>query len=371
MRYIDTNAGLASAADAMRSAGLFAADTEAAGYHRYSDRVSLVQLSTRDETFIVDPFAVDDLGALREPLASPAIEVIFHDADFDLRLLHRDHGLTVRGLFDTKIAAELLGEPALGLASLLEAHLGVSIPKKYQRADWAKRPLPDDMIQYAAEDTRHLPALRDELHEKLVQAGRLHWAEEEFALREQTLWEDDDEADAFRIKGSHRLDRRHLAVLREVYQWRDRLARERDRAPFRIVGNDALLGVAQAVPRTRDELADVSGLADSHVRRFGGELVDAVRRAVDMPQQEWPERPERAPRRQRDPEFDERVDRLRSVRDRAAEEHGLGRGVILPRRQMETIVRADPGTLAELRAVDGLRAWQVEIMGEPILAALR
>lgn len=370
MKYVDTAEGLAAASREVRDAKLFAADTEAAGYHRYSDEICLIQLSTRQKTWVVDPLALDDIEPLREPLATPDVEVVFHDADFDLRLLHRDYGFTVGGLFDTKIAAELLGEPKLGLASLLEAYVGITIPKKYQRADWARRPLPDDMIQYAAEDTRHLPELRDALREKLERAGRLHWAEEEFRLREQTLWQDDD-SDAFRIKGSHRLERRHLAVLREVYEWRDRIARERDRAPFRVIGNDALLGVAQALPRSRAELGSVKGVADSHARRYGGALLDAVRRALDRPETEWPERPPRPPRRARDPEIDERVDRLRGVRDRTADSLELPRGQVLPRHQMETLARERPGSVEELQAVDGVRQWQIEVMGQDLLDALR
>src|SRR5690606_21171932 len=150
-----------------------AADTEAAGYHRYRDTICLLQVSTRERTWVVDVLELEDLEPLRAPLIEKGTEIVFHDADYDLRLLHRDFGLEVRGLFDTKIAAELLGEPGLGLASLLERHVGLTIPKKYQRADWARRPLPPDMLEYAAEDTRHLPQLRDALREALEKKGRL------------------------------------------------------------------------------------------------------------------------------------------------------------------------------------------------------
>jgi len=373
MEYIESNDGLKQAAAECVSAGLFAADTEAAGYHRYRDTVSLVQLSTRTRTWVVDPLALKGLDPLRAPLLETAVEVVFHDADYDLRLLHRDYGFEVRGLFDTKIAAEFLGEPGLGLASLLERHLDVTIPKKYQRADWARRPLPQDMIEYAAEDTRYLPDLRDVLRDELVKAGRLAWAEEEFRLRERTLWENgsgDGDEDAWRLKGARDLDRRSLGVLREVHAWRESVAAERDQATFRVLGNDALLGIASAQPRSTDELAAIKGVGDGNARRHGKALMAAVKRALDLPEAELPERPKRGPRRPYDPELDERVDRLKAVRDEFADQLSLDRGFLMPRHQLETIARAQPASTAELAEVEGVRRWQVEVMGERVVAAL-
>jgi ribonuclease D len=185
MELIQSEQGLQEVAEAVAEVRLFAADTEAAGYHRYHDRICLLQISTRHDTFLVDTLAIRELTGLAELFASPDHEVILHDADYDLRLLARDYGVHVRGLFDTKIAAQLLGEPAIGLGALVEKYVGLKLDKKHQRADWAQRPLSASMLDYAAEDTRHLPELRDRLKAELEQAGRLHWAEEEFELREK------------------------------------------------------------------------------------------------------------------------------------------------------------------------------------------
>ncbi|HEY4649602.1 MAG TPA: ribonuclease D, partial [Gemmatimonadales bacterium] len=159
-----------------------ALDTEAASFHRFRDRVYLLQVSSRRETAIVDPLAVTDLSLVGEVLADPQIEVVFHDADYDLRLLAHEYGFRGANLFDTRIAAQLLNEPGVGLAALLEKYLGVRLDKRFQRADWSARPLTPDMLDYAAADTRHLPELRDLLREQLVQQGRWEWAEEEFAI---------------------------------------------------------------------------------------------------------------------------------------------------------------------------------------------
>jgi ribonuclease D len=355
---------------AAAGAGLFAADTEAAGYHRYRDNICLIQVSTRDRTWVVDTLELTELDPLRGPLADASTEVVFHDADYDLRLLHRDFGIEVRGLFDTKIAAELLGEPGLGLASLLEKYIGLTIPKKYQRADWAKRPLPDDMLEYAAEDTRHLPKLRDALREGLEQKGRLHWAEEEFRLRERTLWDDVAEEDAFRVKGSRDLNRRQLGALRELFEWREALAEERDTASFRVLANNDLMNVARALPRTREDLV-AAGLSEGNARRWSRDLLDAVRRANELPESELPAKPPRGRREPHDPEIDERVERMRVARDKVATELGLDRGLLLPRHMMESIARVKPVSVTDLRAIDGVRAWQVEVLGERVLSALQ
>ena len=174
---------------------LLAVDTEAASFHRFEDRVYLLQISSRERTAVVDPLAVQSLERFAGLLGDPAIEVIFHDADYDLRLLERQYGIRAARLFDTRVAAQFLNEPGIGLAALLEKYFGVTLNKKYQRADWSARPLSTEMLAYAATDTRHLPALRDELRAQLEARGRLAWVEEEFTLLEGVAWAPADPAE--------------------------------------------------------------------------------------------------------------------------------------------------------------------------------
>lgn len=372
MEYVDTQAALEAVAESLGSEELIALDTEAAGYHRYHDRVSLVQLSTRRDTWIVDPLQVEDLSALRAPLEDPAIEIVLHDADYDLRLLARDHGLAVTNLFDTKVAAQLTGEPSIGLAALLEKHLGVRLDKRFQRADWAKRPLPAEQLAYAAEDTRHLALLRDRLLARLDELGRRAWAEEEFALRENTRWGDADPGEPFlRIKGTRDLTPIQLAALRELHAWRDTEARARDAAPFRVLANEVLVAIARAMPSRASELAAVVGVAGSTVTRWGPQILAAVRAARELAPADYPVRP-RGPRRPPpDPEFEERVERLRRARDAAAAELELDRGFLMSRQLLEEIARARPRDAVELGDLPGVRRWQVEALGERLLRALR
>lgn len=372
MRLIETIPELERLAARLNGEELIAADTEAAGFHRYDDSLCLVQLSTRDETWLVDTLAVRSLNPIAELFADPAVEIIFHDADFDLRLLDRDFGVYVRGLFDTKIAARFVGERSFGLASLLEGELDVELEKKYQRADWARRPLPEEMLEYAAMDTRFLARLRDRLRSRLTELGRLSWAEEEFRIQEQTGWEapEDEETAYLRLKRTRDLGPRNLAALREIYQWREKVAREKDVASFRVLNNDALVAVAREMPRGSRDLEGVGRLSKGNARRWGDELLAGVERARALPEHELPERPKRPRGPRRDPEVERRADRLKAVRDRAAERLELDRGFLMPRSQLEEIARSNPASRDELAALESVRQWQLEALGDELLAAL-
>src|SRR5213082_3761230 len=170
-----------------------ALDTEGASFHRFLDRIYLLQLSTRERSAIIDPLPIGVPAALGALLESTGVEVVFHDADYDLRLLHQDYGWHVTHIFDTRIAAQLLGIKSFGLAALLEQYFDVKLDKKHQRADWSMRPLPPDMLEYAAQDTRFLLQLRDHMKSELERRGRWHWAREEFARLEGTRWEAEEQ----------------------------------------------------------------------------------------------------------------------------------------------------------------------------------
>jgi len=372
--YIRTPEALAEAIAALSREPLVAADTEAASFHRYRDRIFLIQLSSPSRTEIIDPLAVADLSPVGRLLADAKVEKVFHDADYDLRILDRDYGFRARRLFDTRIAAQLAGEPAVGLAALLEKYAGVKLAKEHQKADWSRRPLPPAMLAYAAADTAHLPALREQLRAKLVALGRLTWAEEEFTRLEDLRWTgggtaDGGGPDAFlRVKGAKALAPRQLAALRELYRWREAVAAEQDRATFRIIGNDALLAVAKALPGAPAELTGIAALPASLAARHGPALLDGVRRAVALPESKLP-RVERVPRQARDPALEARVERLKAARNRAAADLGLDPGVLCGRSTLEAVARAQPppNDRAGLSRIGELRRWQIEAFGDALL----
>lgn len=354
----------------LQGAPLLALDTEAASFHRYVDRVYLLQISSRSETAVIDPLAVASLAPLGRVLADSDTEIVFHDADYDLRLLDREYGFHARHVFDTRIAAQLLNEPGVGLAALLEKYLGIHLDKRFQRADWSARPLSPGMLDYAASDTRHLPELRALLRSALEARGRLAWALEEFALLEDIRWAPGDQEPGYlRLKGAKALKGRELAILRELYDWRDGVAQRLDRATFRVLGNEPMLAMAKHPPADLSAIKAIPGISGDQAERRGRDLLAAIRRGQDLPERDLP-RVERPPRRAYDPAFDAALERLKTVRNRLATELDLQPGVLCPNGTLEAIARARPASVEALTQVQELRRWQVSEIGEALLAAV-
>lgn len=351
---------------------LLGIDTEAASFHRYHDRIYLLQLSSASHTAVVDPLALGGLPGLERLLAAPGLELVFHDADYDLRLLYHEHRLRVRRLFDTRIAAQFINEPGLGLGTLLERRFGVRTDKRFQRADWSVRPLSPAMVAYAATDTRYLPALRDSLRSDLIRLGRLAWVEEECELLIGVEWATPEPPQTafLRLKGARALDRRGLAVLRELVVWRDTLAARLDRALFRIVPNEALLTLAAEPPRSLAALAAIRGVGRDLATRYGAEILAAIDRGLAVPDRELP-RFERRPRPRPDPAYEARREVLRDARAALAPRLGLPPGVLIPNATLDAIASRAPRSEEELRQVPGVRRWQVGVLGYDLLAALR
>jgi ribonuclease D len=371
-RLVQTQVDLERLFQRLRNEPLLALDTEAASFHRFQDRVYLLQLSSRQETAVIDPLAVRSLEPLREILADPRIEIVFHDADYDLRLLENEYGFRAVNLFDTRIAAQLLNEPGIGLAALLEKYLGVRLDKRYQRADWSARPLSPEMLEYAAADTRHLPALRDLLRGRLDELGRLAWAEEEFAILSAAprLITEPEEPGYLRLKGAKTLNRRALAILRELFQWREELARRTDKAAFRILNNEPLLFMAKSPPRDLAELRAVRGIGAEQAERRGSEILAAVRRGLEVPEDQLP-RVERRHRRPPEAAFEARLERLKTERNALAIRYDLPPGVLCPNGVLEVIAGMNPQTLQQMAEIRELRRWQLREIGSGLLAALR
>ncbi|MGW8267621.1 MAG: ribonuclease D [Longimicrobiales bacterium] len=370
---IDTPEALPRAAALLAETSRISLDCEAAGFHRYSDRLCLVQLSTPRANLILDPLSLDLTTLLRPLLEDPEVQVVMHGADYDIRLLDRDLGIRLRGLFDTQAAASLLGAKALGLAALLEEHLGVKLPKTHQRADWAQRPLPRGMLEYAAADTRHLPSLADLLAQGLREKGREEWAREEFEVLEGIRWEEEQTDPVTRVKGARELVPRALGGLREALAWRDEIAKSKDRAPFRVVGDQALLEIVVTRPPSVEELARLKGVSPHLARQHGRDLLDRLERVDGLPAEALV----RYPRLRGDgagrptPEEEALANRIRDLRTEKARELGLDRGILLSNAQIAELVRRGPRTVDELAAIPGIRKWQAEVLGTEVLRVVK
>ena len=372
MNFIDTQVAFDAAMARVAAQPVVALDTEADSLHSYFDKVCLIQMSIPGEDMIIDPLCKFDIAKFGEILADRAITKILHGADYDLRILNRDFGFTIANLIDTMVCSQLLGYEAFGLAALLDRHFGFKVDKKHQRADWAMRPLPPDMLEYAATDTRHLIALAGRLRDELTALGRWEWAVEEFGRQEQIRFneKDGDEEPFRRLKGLGALDRRSLAVVRALYDFRDGLAREADRPPFKIFGNDLIFEIARIKPTSTQDFNSIKGVSGYHRGRFGRDIVRLVKEAMAIPDEELPEKSE-SKTWLRDREMEARIDRMKKARDKIAKDLKVDASVLAPRHILVSVAEAQPHEPADLDRVPVMRNWQKALLGQALIDALR
>ncbi len=367
---LTTTEEIAQLATRLSQHAVIAVDLEADSMHNYLEKVCLLQFSTPDETVLVDPLADAELTPLKPVLADPAIRKIFHAADYDIRCLARDFDIEISGLFDTMISSQFLGEERFGLADVLKKYFGVELDKKYQRADWSRRPLSDEMIRYAAGDTFYLHRLVEILEEKLIEKGRLEWVQEEFQLLEKVRFTVHDGPEFLRFKGAGTLNPRQLAVLESLLQWRDSEAQRRDCPLYKVLGNKQVLELARAMPQGRKEMTAVPDLAPRLVERYGGKLLFAVAQGLEVPDSELPHYP-RMQRREKDPQAEQRFNRLKDWRKKKAETLQLDPGVLINNASLEELAKRWPKQVAELEDIPLMKRWQVRELGADILKVLR
>lgn len=259
-----------------------AMDTESNSFYAYFERVCLIQISTVDHDYIIDPFAVEDIEALGTILENPGIEKIFHAASNDVLGLKRDFRFRIHGIFDTAIACKLLGYEQLGLANVIERHFGVRLNKKWQRHDWGKRPLKPEQLDYARLDTHYLIALRHELTKELQTCELWETASREFEkASEQEFQRRVFHPEAFiQIAGAHSLDLKGRHILKALYLHRDHEARRRNRAPFRVMSNETLLRLALQRPKSLHDFSQIKGLPRSYLKNNAAQrLIELIRKS--------------------------------------------------------------------------------------------
>jgi ribonuclease D len=362
-RLLDRGPDVAEFFSAVSAEPVLALDLEADSLHHYPEKICLVQVSTPRQTAILDPLATPEvLDGLESVLGNGAVRKIVHGGDYDVRLLKRERGVVVRNLFDTMIAAQLTGRERFGLAALLEEHFGVVLDKRYQRADWSRRPLGPELLAYAAGDTAHLHALSEKLAAELAGLGRLAWAEEEFRALEAIEPGAPKRPSCLDFKGASRLAPRQLARLQALLETRDELARAWDRPPFMVLGNQTLLDWAQAPPTGRRELLQTPGAGRPVLERVADRVLAALEGAEAVPEPLCP-RPEPQRRTVLAPGEAARLARLRAVREAAAQRLGLAPGLLVNGATLERFARGGA-------AAASLKNWQAEALGAPFQEAL-
>lgn len=343
-------------------------DTESNSLHAYRERVCVIQFSTPSADYIVDPIAVPDLTPLAPFFASPDQEKIFHASEGDLLGLGRDFSFVFANIFDTMSAARTLGWPQVGLAAVLDAQFGVRLSKTHQRADWGRRPLKADMLDYARLDTRYLWPLRQRLHAALVEGG--HWAEaqEDFErvarVRPKPAGPSPDPMAFWRVKGARDLPPGQAAILQAVFAYREGQAERINQPPFKVMGEPVLLELARRAPARLDDLGAVPGMTPGQIHRHGQALLAAIQQGL---------RASAPPAPVLDVPSDDvlaRYDRLHHWRKRRANVRGVESDVILPRTTLRDLSQRPPRTLDDLAGIVDFGPRRRELYGEEILAVV-
>ena len=345
-----------------------AVDTESNSLHAYRERVCLIQFSTATADYIVDPIRLPDLTALAPFFASPAHEKIFHAAEGDLLGLGRDFHFTFANIFDTMSAARTLGWPHVGLAAVLKAEFNVTMSKTHQRADWGRRPLRAEMLDYARLDTHYLPALRDRLFVALTESGRWPEAQEDFERLARTsppaVSRTPDPQAFWRVKGARDLTPRQAAVLRAVFVYRDTESARANLPPFKVIGEPTLLDLARRSPHTLDDLKGIVAMTPGQVHRHGQALLRAVEDGLRA-------EPPSPPVAERDPDdVRDRYDRLHQWRKTRAQARGVESDVILPRTALWDLARRPPCTLADLTDIVDFGPTRRAMYGQEVVAVI-
>lgn len=361
--YVRDSAALEQLTRCIRDGESVALDIEADSLHSYAEKVCLIQLSVGGRDFVVDPLSALDFGVLVDALAEKPL--IAHGGDYDLRMLRAWRGFRPRGnVFDTMIAAQLLGIEQIGLAALSEKYLDIAMTKDSQKSDWSRRPLSEKQLRYAANDTRHLEELAECLHGELLERGRVEWHRESCAAMVEATGRDrpHDSREAWRIKGAGRLTPRQLAYLREAWGWREERARRADRPTFKVLGNRQLLELVLWAESHPDEpLEQGPKLPRDIVGSRRRALKHAIDRAAAMRPEEWPERIKN-PRVPPPPMDQQQFDALRGACAGIAEALELAPSTLAPKAALEAIVQQRPRTLDEVMASGGLLRWQAGLV---------
>jgi len=363
-QYIDTPALLEDLLSHLRPQRTIALDTEADSFHHHRPKVCLIQLSFDDKTYIVDPLAPIEVPALLDIIADK--ELIIHDAGYDLRMLGGDYGFKPKnGVFDTMLAAALTGMKNVGLSALLEHILDLKVAKHNQKADWSKRPLSAHLLQYAAEDTASLMQVKSYLADHLTELGRADWHTESCVAAveaAQNLKDTADPDNEWRIKGTGELSFKEMAFLRQVWYWRENIAKETNIAPFMICRNEEMIKLARWAARRKKPIEDESKFPIRHKSNKSKTLLKALQKAQALGADQWPGSRKSDPSKRLSNTTRNTVNKLKAECEKIAQQHDLPLNLIASRAALTRIVLDNATTLEQIQNKNILLNWQATLL---------
>ena len=368
---IITHSELDRFAEKLTKQRIIGVDLEADSMYHFREKVCLIQIATPHTTAVIDPLQIHNLTVLKPVFKNTGILKVFHGADYDIRSLYRDFKISINNLFDTELACRFLGLKETGLEAVLKNRYNVHLNKKYQRKDWSKRPLPQEMIAYAAKDVRYLIPLAKSLQQELKDKGRLSWVDEECRHLSKVRPTNNNLGPLFvGFKGAGKLGPRGLAVLEELLQMRKKIAQQQDSPLFRIIGNKSLLMLAETRPSNLNKLRKSEILGSKQIDRYGQAVVTAVTKALQIPIKNLPKYP-----RKTAPTVPaivaKRVTELRSWRDRMARQLKVDPAIIGTKALISAIAVQKPLTISSLSKMKALKTWQTKEFGHDIIDILK
>jgi len=360
---VDHGQGLARLIQMLQGTSRVGMDTEADSLHHYFEKVCLIQLSFSGENFIIDPLAGLSLSEFFEVLSQK--ELIFQGADYDLRMLKKSFGFRPKApIFDTMIAAQVLGYEKISLAGLVERFFGISMSKAGQKAAWFERPLPARLLAYASDDTKYLETIADAQSGTLQKLNRTAWHKEccERVAKISELPDKNEKKEAWRVKGSSKLTPDVLVFVRELWKWRDDEAREKDRPVFMILKTEDLIKLAML--RAQNPKTPLHYGAP-FLKRITGEnltrLKNAIRSAENMPPAQWPKPVQRTARRDEQPD-EEKLELLLTACKTLAKELQIQSPFLASRSALTAVIKHQPRSVEQVMEVGGMMSWQAKLM---------
>ena len=367
---IETQAQLDNFANELAGEKTIAVDVESDSMYHFSEKVCLLQISTKNFTYIIDPLQPIDLSGLKPIFGTEKIKKVFHGADYDIRSLYRDFKFEIKNLFDTHLACRFLGFKETGLEAVLNNLFDVSLDKRFQKKDWSQRPLPDEMIQYAAGDSIHLLPLEQILKKDLKNLNRLFWVEEECELLSKVRPARSNNLPLFlSFKGAGKLAPKELTILEALLQLRKTIAIQKDKPLFKIFQNQSILMLAKSRPSTQRQLKASNSLSPGQLEMYGKSIIETIQTASKTKKTDLPVYPKKKPRSIKGA-AQNRIKILRIWKDQKAEELELDPALILTKAQITALAENHPKEAKDLVKIGVLKNWQIKEFGEEILFAL-
>ena len=369
-RFIESKEELQQICDNFLKEEVIGVDLEADSLYCFKEKICLIQIATADEAFLIDPFVLKEISPFLNILENKDIIKIFHGSDFDIRSIDRDYHAKVNNLFDTEIACRFLGLKERGLGSLLKRNFNINSNKKYQKANWSKRPFLQEMIKYSVMDVKYLTKLYNIINKKLTDNGRFTWAKEEFEIQEQVRYENHHSAPLFKkFKGAGKLEKRSLAVLENLLQLRIKIAQKKNQPLFKIISNSSLTTLSVNRPETIAQILEIKALSRKQIDIYGKLCLEEINKAMKIEHDKLPSYPKTRGHRINYNE-EKRIKSLKKLREKLSTSMGIEPGFLLNNSLITAIAIQAPQNSEALLEIDNIRRWQVQNIGDDIISAV-